>query len=284
MDFDKLALTPQGTFLYIELKDNSYVYSIFKEVTDDGVCTFADYFTSSGNLFSDSEDVLLCSLDRIVSFRECNPEEIQQFKKVLYERAKKIFVNNQLIDMNEFNPEVQRLNMAIIDEEMKKLYKQLVVAERLKNERINVNAENQLIADHFIDNQVRIDNDIDINEEPVKDFVYAGDGILGQIKVQEDVIQAINEVDKKVFNQKLNDNGPVKLKVEADFNEINEQLRRAVIGKYNFKPELRLGDPIKVRNSENDSWESKFFACKETLSTGEKKIKTTDGKLWNYIK
>lgn len=89
MDFDKLALTPQGTFLYIELKDNSYVYSIFKEVTDDGVCTFADYFTSSGNLFSDSEDVLLCSLDRIVSFRECNPEEIQQFKKVLYERAKK---------------------------------------------------------------------------------------------------------------------------------------------------------------------------------------------------
>lgn len=284
MDFDKLALTPQGTFLYIELKNNNYVYSIFKEVIDDGVHTFADYFTSSGNLFSDSEDVLLCSLDRIVSFRECNPEEIQQFKTVLYERAKKIFVNNQLIDMNEFNPEVQRLNMAIIDEEMKKLYKQLVAAERLKNEKINVNAENQLIADHFIDNQVRIDNDIDINEEPVKDFVYAGDGILEQIKVQEDVIQAINGVDKKLFNQKLNDNGPVKLKVEADFNEINEQLRRAVIGKYNFKPELRLGDPIKVRNSENDSWESKFFACKETLSTGEKKIKTTDGKLWNYIK
>jgi hypothetical protein len=284
MDFDKLALTPQGTFLYIELKGNSYVYSIFKEVTDDGVCTFADYFTSSGNLFSDSEDALLCSLDRIVSFRECNPEEIQLFKQVLYERSKKIFVNNQLIDMNEFNPQVQELNMAIIDEEMKKLYKQLVVAERLKNERINVNAENQLIADHFIDNQVRIDNDIDINEEPVKDFVYAGDGILEQIKVQGDIIQAVNEVDKKVFNQELNDNGPVKLKVEADFNEINEQLRRAVIGKYNFKPELRLGDPIKVRNSENDSWESKFFACKETLSTGEKKIKTTDGKLWNYIK
>jgi hypothetical protein len=284
MDFIKLALTPQGTFLYIELKDNSYVYSIFKEVTDDGVCTFADYFTSSGNLFSDSEDALLCSLDRIVSFRECNPEEIQLFKQVLYERSKKIFVNNQLIDMNEFNPQVQELNMAIIDEEMKKLYKQLVVAERLKNERINVNAENQLIADHFIDNQVRIDNDIDINEEPVKDFVYAGDGILEQIKVQGDIIQAVNGVDKKVFNQELNDNGPVKLKVEADFNEINEQLRRAVIGKYNFKPELRLGDPIKVRNSENDSWESKFFACKETLSTGEKKIKTTDGKLWNYIK
>lgn len=89
MDFDKLALTPQGTFLYIELKNNSYVYSIFKEVTDDGVYTFADYFTSSNNLFSDPEDVLLCSLDRIVSFRECNPEEIQLFKKVLYERAKK---------------------------------------------------------------------------------------------------------------------------------------------------------------------------------------------------
>ena len=256
MDFDKLALTPQGTFLYIELEDNSYVYSIFKEVTDDGVCTFADYFTSSGNLFSNSEDVLLCSLDQIVSFRECNPEEIQLFKQVLYERSKKIFVNNQLIDMNKFNPEVQRLNMAIVDEEMKKLYKQLVVAERLRNEKINVNAENQLIADHFIDNQVRIDNDIDINEEPVKDFVYAGDGILEQIKVQGDIIQAVNGVDKKVFNQKLNDNGPVKLKVEADFNEINEQLRRAVIGKYNFKPELRLGDPIKVRNSENDSWES----------------------------
>jgi hypothetical protein len=284
MDFIKLALTPQGTFLYIELKDNNYVYSIFKEVTDDGIYTFADYFTSSGNLFSDLDDALLCSLDRIVSFRECNPEEIQLFKQVLYERSKKIFVNNQLIDMNEFNPQVQKLNMEIIDEEMKKLYKQLVVAERLKNERINVNAENQLIADHFIDNQVRIDNDIDINEEPVKDFVYAGDGILEQIKVQEDVIQAVNGVDKKVFNQKLNDNDPVKLKVEADFNEINEQLRRAVIGKYNFKPELRLGDPIKVRNSENDSWESKFFACKETLSTGEKKIKTTDGKLWNYIK
>lgn len=188
--------------------------------------------------------------------------------------------------MNKFNPEVQRLNMAIFDEEIKKLYKQLVVAERLRNEKVNVNVENQLIADHFMENQIKIDDDIDVNveESHPKDFVYAGDGILEQIKVQEDVIQAVNGVDKKLFNQKLNDNGPVKLKVEADFNEINEQLRRAVIGKYNFKPELRLGDPIKVRNSENDSWESKFFACKETLSTGEKKIKTTDGKLWNYIK
>lgn len=279
MDFNKLALTPQGTFLYIELKDNNYVYSIFKEVTEDGVYTFADYFTSSNNLFSDSDDVLLCTLDRIVSFRECNPEEIQLFKQVLYERAKKIFVNNQLIDMNEFNPQVQRLNMEIID-----AYKQLVVAERLRNEKINVNAENQFIADHFMENQVRINDDIDINEEPVKDFVYAEDGILEQIKVQGDIIQAVNGVDKKVFNQKLNDDGLVKLKAEADFNEINEQLKRAFIGKYNFKPELRLGDPIKVRNSENDSWESKFFACKETLSTGEKKIKTTDGKLWNYIK
>lgn len=271
MDFNKLALTPQGTFLCFELKETRYVYSIFKEVTDDGVCTFADYFTSSGNLFSDSEDVLLCSLDRIISFRECNPEEIQQFKQVLYERDKKIFVNNQLIDMNEFNPQFQRLNMEIINE-----YKQLVAAE----------LENQLIADHFIKNQVRIDNDIDVNVEEAhpKDFVYAGDGILEQIKVQEDIIQAVNGVDKKVFNQKLDDNGPVKLKLEAHFNEINEQLKRAIIGKYNFKPELRLGDPIKVRNSENDSWESKFFACKETLSTGEKKIKTTDGKLWKLYK
>lgn len=188
--------------------------------------------------------------------------------------------------MNEFNPQVQRLNMAIIDEEMKKLYKQLVVAEHLRNEKVDVNVKNQLIADYFIENQIRVDDDIDVNVEEAhpKDFVYAGDGILEQIKVQGDIIQAVNGVDKKVFNQKLDDDGRVKLKVEADFNEINEQLRRAVIGKYNFKPELRLGDPVKVRNSENDSWESKFFACKETLSTGEKKIKTTDGKLWNYIK
>lgn len=281
MDYNKLALTPQGTFLCFELKESRYVYSIFKEVVDDGVYSFADYFTSSDNLFSDSEDTLLCSLDRIVSFRECNPEEIQQFEKMLYEKAKKVFVNNQLIDMNEFNPQVQRLNMEIID-----AYKQLVIAERLRNEKVNVNVENQIIADHFMENQIRINDDIDVNVEEAhpKDFVYAGDGILEQIKVQGDIIQAVNGVDKKVFNQKLDDDGRIKLKVGADFNEINEQLRRAVIGKYNFKPELRLGDPIKVRNSENDSWESKFFACKETLSTGEKKIKTTDGKLWNYIK
>lgn len=281
MDYNKLALTPQGTFLCFELKESRYVYSIFKEVVDDGVYSFADYFTSSDNLFSDSEDTLLCSLDRIVSFRECNPEEIQQFEKMLYEKAKKVFVNNQLIDMNEFNPLVQRHNMEIID-----AYKQLVIAERLRNEKVNVNVENQIIADHFMENQIRINDDIDVNVEEAhpKDFVYAGDGILEQIKVQGDVMQAINEVDKKVFNQKLDDDGRIKLKIAAEFNEINEQLRKAVIGKYNFKPELRLGDPIKVRNSENDSWESKFFACKETLSTGEKKIKTTDGKLWNYIK
>lgn len=379
MDFNKLASTPQGTFLCFELKDTRYVYSIFKEVTDEGVYNFADYFISSNNLF-DYENTLMCTLDRIVSFRECNPEEIQQFKEMLYNKAQKIFVNNKLfdlkypaytvlthkeeivvyggpsgiirslnfngesipypdfsvvnsiynpiksaedlykvlliiekvfpdiveeikkcylvhqnIDMNEFNPvyynvdmkelnpqvRIKQKNMVLIDAEMKKLYEELVARDRVKNEEFNI--ENQIIAAHPVEDRVIIDGDVGVNVEEDHN-IHVGNGILDQIKVQEDAIHAVNGIDNRIFKAKLDDNDRVRVRLDANFDEINDRIKREFLERYGLTPELNLGDPVKVRNSENDSWESKFFACKETLSTGEKKIKTTDGKLWNYIK
>lgn len=382
MDFNKLASTPQGTFLYFKLKENRYVYSIFKKVTNEGIYNYADYFVAGDIVFADDENTLMCTLDRVVSFRECNPAEIQQIKKLLYNKVQKVFVNNRLfklkypdytilthkdeivvyggpsgiihslnlngesipypdfsivnsiynpiksaedlykvlliiekvfpdiveeikkcylvhqnIDMNEFNPvhynvdmkelnpqvRIKQKNMVLIDAEMKKLYEELVVQDRVKNEEFNIG--NQIIADHPVENQIRVDGDIDVHVEEDRNENFAfGNGIIDQIKVQADAIYAINGIDNRIFKAKLDDNDRVRVGLDANFDEINDRIKREFLERYGLAPELKLGDPVKVRNSENDSWESKFFACKETLSTGEKKIKTTDGKLWNYIK
>lgn len=382
MDFDKLALAliPRGTFLHFRLKENKYVYSIFKKVTDEGVYNFADYFVAGDIVFADDENTLMCTLDRVVSFRECNPEEIQQVRKLLYNKVQKVFVNNKLfklkypdytvlthkdeiviyggpsgiirslnlngesipypefsvvnsiynpiksaedlykvllivekvfpdiveeikkcylvhqnIDMNEFNPvyynvdmkelnpqvRIKQKNMVFIDAEMKKLYEELVARDRVKNEEFNIG--NQIIAAHPVEDRVIIDGDVGVDVEEDHN-IHVGNGILDQIKVQENAIHAVNGVDNRIFKAKLDDNDRVRVGLDANFDEINDRIKREFLERYGLAPELKLGDPVKVRNSENDSWESKFFACKETLSTGEKKIKTTDGKLWNYIK
>lgn len=87
---------------------------------------------------------------------------------------------------------------------------------------------------------------------------------------------------------------PVFEELKQRFDKLAAELKNNMFIHENYfdhfnqaKPEMKnfkLGDIIYVRNTEEATWDKRFFACYDNNSLGEKLIKTTDGKFWKFYK
>lgn len=307
LDFSKYS---KGDFLTITLKTDT-IWCVFDHVRDDRLFTQATYFPTTDNLFYNgpANDINVCCdvrIDGNVRFSTINEKIIflnklyenynvivkqdKQLHKLKYPEFSVLTYKNYLvvyggrngthvgIDISTngiFNPNINDVDQFYKLITIPELYKYLpyikahalYLYERIKD-IYNIEDDYNIEADYAVEENYNAEEDYDINMDKMQGIELEPDHdvVMDYIKKELRNIQFVNEDRLRPKIQ------PADLKLDTywDYSP-------------NFNRAYKLGDPVKVRNNEEDPWESKFFACKETTSTGEKKIKTTDGKLWNYI-
>lgn len=307
LDFSKYS---KGDFLTITLKTDT-IWCVFDHVRDDRLFTQATYFPTTDNLFYNgpANDINVCCdvrIDGSVRFSTINEKIIflnklyencnvivkqsKQLHKLKYPEFSVLTYKNYLvvyggrngthvgIDISSngiFNPNINDVDQFYRLITIPELYKYLpyIKAHALYSyEHIkdiyNIEDDYNIEADYDVEENYNAEEDYDINMDKMQGIELEPDHdvVMDYIKKELDKIQFVHEDRLQPIIQ------PADIKLNNYWNY-----------PLNFNRAYKLGDPVKVRNNEEDPWESKFFACKETTSTGEKKIKTTDGKLWNYI-
>jgi len=299
LDFSKYS---KGDLLTITLKTDT-IWCVFDHVRDDRLFTQATYFPTTDNLFYNgpANDINVCCdvrIDGSVRFSTINEKII--FLNKLYENYNVILKQGkQLYELKypDFSVLTYKdylvvyggrcgihkgIDMStnsiinLIIEDIDQFYKLVSIPELYKY--LPYIKEHDLYSYEHIKAIYNIDDDIEEDYNVEEDYDINMDKMQG-IEFEPDHDVVMDYIKKELDKIQLVHGDRLRPKIQPVDVKLNDYLGYP----FNFNRTYKLGDPVKVRNNEEDPWESKFFACKETTSIGEKKIKTTDGKLWNYI-
>lgn len=294
-----------GTFLRISFDNNRDVLSIFKDINDNNeVITYADYFLGSRTLFYDPDINILCNIKTIKNVKPCLDIEIDFLKDQLLEK-RMIFKNNKLYKLKYEDYTVVKLAHIVV----------IYGGENGYYHCIDLNTKEELFNISFDS----IQNFAPVTKDELLDILPALEAFpftCSKIKEKYGLIQKekphikLNAELLKIFEDDLKHqviaihenpynegdlvvnvenipvmNAPLGVKL-APIHELDDLDFKD--NKLNYHPRdiknYCIGDVIYVRNAETEEWVKKFFACFDKRSDGTSVIKTTDGKVWNYIK
>lgn len=238
----------QGDFVVIEFK-NFYSISIFNEVKNNCIFTYADYVQDRVYYGYDN---ILTTLDSKFKVQKATDPQIELL-------CNELFRHN--IIWNKFNqtliePEIDVGDWFIIGD-MEDIVFRFKPNQYGYDLKYNISTDN-LSTIHDINKPKQT---IDFCNIKVVEF-----NLDDYMKIEDMVIPEYD------------------LKIEMDYAELRRMfemdqniVKNNIINQ--LKPRYVVGESILVRNSESDRWKIKFYAC---LINDE--VQTTDGKIWKSFK
>lgn len=293
-----------GTFLRISFGDNRDVLSIFKNINENGeIITYADYFLESRNLFYNPDFNILCNIKSIKNVRPCLDIEIGLLKDQLLEK-RIIFKNNELYKLQYEDYTVVKLAHIIVIYGGKNGYYHCIDLNT-KEELFNISFDSiqkftPVTKDELLDILPIIESFPFIYSK-IKEKYDLVQKEKHHIKFDAGLIQKLEDyfkhqviaVHENPYDEEnlmaiedipIITDSPLDIDIEHVYG-INDLYKDI---EFHCHPRhvqnYCIGDVIYVRNTETEEWVKKFFACFDKRSDGTSIIKTTDGKLWNYIK